>query len=79
MVLGESCEGSSSDRFCNGPLEASTTYYVALRAFTEDGQFNDAPFSDPIKTSMFIQYIQVIKCRESSTMVAPGSEGLTKL
>ena len=51
MVLGESCEGTS-DVYCNGPLEPSTTYYMALRAFTEDGKFTDAPFSDPIKTSM---------------------------
>ena len=70
MVLGESCEGSSPNVFCNGPLEPSTTYYVALRAFTEDEQFSDAPFSDPIKTSTFFQ--QVIKCCESFILVALG-------
>ena len=54
FVLGadKTCS-RTSNKYCNGPLVANTTYFIKLRALTSNGSsylFTDSPFSQAIKT-----------------------------
>ena len=49
-VGGDTTCDETSVGACNGMLSAKTTYYVKLRATTEDGTFADTPFSEGITT-----------------------------
>ncbi|ELT97113.1 hypothetical protein CAPTEDRAFT_208438 [Capitella teleta] len=39
------------DSFCNGPLQADSTYHVAIVGYTENGLHTVGPISDPIRTA----------------------------
>ncbi len=47
-----SCDENNKDQYCNGPVKPEETYYVKLRAYTQDGLFADTAYSQPILTSM---------------------------
>ena len=46
------CEGVDVTEFCNGPLLASSIYFVTFRASTVPGYYKYASMSDLIRTSM---------------------------
>ena len=51
LKLDEDCSGRSDTEYCNGPLDSSSNYYIALRAYSEGNVFQDGPFSEAVSTS----------------------------
>ncbi|ELU03941.1 hypothetical protein CAPTEDRAFT_222638 [Capitella teleta] len=49
-VGGDSSCTTNDGDYCNGPLDAESTYYVALVGYTENDLYSSGPFSEPIRT-----------------------------
>lgn len=67
------CSPQDKDKYCNGPLEAETGYYVALVGYTENDLHSVGPFSERIVTSgssdfspPFIYYCSLIQVSNPS-------------
>ncbi|ELU18720.1 hypothetical protein CAPTEDRAFT_218444 [Capitella teleta] len=49
-VGGDSSCTTNDDDYCNGPLDAESTYYIALVGYTENDLYSSGPSSEPIHT-----------------------------
>ncbi|XP_022102873.1 tyrosine-protein phosphatase 10D-like [Acanthaster planci] len=51
-----SCDPTTENVYCNGPLKTYSTYAFAVRAYGADGTYTDTLWSDPISTGFDVMW-----------------------